>query len=490
MIKISSDASQSGLGAVLLMQQYDDWQPVAYASRSMTDAETRYAQIEKELLSITYACERFHQFVSGQAISVETDHKPLIALFQKPLNDCPLRIQRMMIRLQRYTLNVMYTPGKLMHTADTLSRGVDPKEPANTKMDDEVEAYVDMITSALPVADGKMELIKSETTKDDTLETLGKTIIDGWPNCKQDCSPVIQEYWNCRAELSVVEGVIYKGSKIVIPKSLRGDMLKKIHAGHLGIEKCKKRAREVMYWPRINQDVTNEVSNCSTCLKYQASNPAEPLKPHPVPDRPYQKVGADLFVSGGKDYIVVTDYFSLYPEVCRLHTTTAETLITSMKAIFSRHGVPSEVFTDNGPQFANMKFRQFATEWDFIHTTSSPHYPQSNGLVEKSVQTVKRLMGKARDSDTDFYQSLLVYRTTPLECGVSPAQLLMGRRLRSNLPIQTDLLKTNEGNSVKKFKEQQKTKQKFYYDRGTKNLPELHAGDQVRFKDKTNTCSK
>jgi len=306
-------------------------------------------------------------------ISVETDHKPLIALFQKPLNDCPLRIQRMMIRLQRNTLNVMYTPGKLMYMADTLSRAVDPKEPANTKMDDDVKAYVDMITSALPVADGKMELIKTETNKDDTLGTLCKTIIDGWPNCRRDCSPVIQEYWNCRAELSVVKGIIYKGSKIVIPKSLRGDMLKKIHAGNLGIEKCKKRGREVMYWPRINQDVTNEMSNCSICLIYQASNPAEPLKPHPVPDRPSQKVGVDLFVSGGKDNIVVADYYSLHPEVCRLHTTTAETVITSRKAIISRHGVPSEVFTDNGPQFSNMRFRQFATEWDFVHTTSSPH---------------------------------------------------------------------------------------------------------------------
>ncbi len=130
-IKISSDASQSGLGAVL-MQTYGDWQPIAYASRSMTDAETRHAQIEKELLSITYACQTFYQFVSGQAISDETDHKPLIALFQKPLNDCPLRIQRMMIQLQRYTLNVTYTPGRLMYTADTLSRAVDPKEPGNT----------------------------------------------------------------------------------------------------------------------------------------------------------------------------------------------------------------------------------------------------------------------------------------------------------------------------------------------------------------------
>ncbi|CAI5671480.1 unnamed protein product [Oreochromis niloticus] len=260
-IKSSSDASQSGLGAVLL-QKYDEWQPVAYASRSMTDAETRYAQIEKELLSITYACERFHQFVSGQAISAETDHKPLIALFQKPLNDCPLRIQKMIIRLQRYTLNVMYTPGKLMYTADTLSRAVDPNEPANTKMDDDVRAYVSMVTSALPVAEGKMELIRTETSKDGTLQALRKTIIDGWPSCKQSCSPVIQEYWNCRAELSVVDDVVFKGGKIVIPKSLRGEMLKKIHAGHLGMEKCKRRAREVMYWPRINQDVTNEVSNC------------------------------------------------------------------------------------------------------------------------------------------------------------------------------------------------------------------------------------
>lgn len=149
---------------------------------------------------------------------------------------------------------------------------------------------------------------------------------------------------NAKRELSVVDGIIYKGSKIVIPKSLRGDMIKKIHTGHLGIEKCKKRAREVMYLLWINQDVTDEVSKCSICLRYQTSNPAELLKPHPVPDRPYQKVGADLFVSGGKDYIVVTDYYSLYPEVCRLHTTTAETVITSMKAIFSRHGVPSGSF--------------------------------------------------------------------------------------------------------------------------------------------------
>jgi transposase InsO family protein len=128
-----------------------------------------------------------------------------------------------------------------------------------------------------------------------------------------------------------------------------------------------------------------------------------------------------------------------------MQATTAEAVITSMTVIFSRHGVPSEVFTDNGPQFFSTSFAHFAEEWSFVHTTSSPHYPQSNDLAEKSVQTVKRLLCKAKDIGADFYQSLLVYSTTPLGCGISPAQLLMGRRLRSNLPIQENLLKTKEG---------------------------------------------
>lgn len=138
--------------------------------------------------------------------------------------------------------------------------------------------------------------------------------------------------------MSVVDNIIYKESKIVIPKSLRHDMLNKIHAGHLGIEKCRKRACEVIYWPQINQDIANEMSDCSTCLRYQASNPTEPFKLHSVPDRPYQKVGADLFECAGGDFIVVTYYYSMYPEVSRLCTTTAVVVITSTKAIFARHG--------------------------------------------------------------------------------------------------------------------------------------------------------
>lgn len=489
-MKISSDASKTGLGAVLLQKYEEDWQPVAYASRSMTGAETRYAQIEKELLSITFASERFHQFIAGQTVSVETDHKPLIALFLKPLNDCPLRIQRLMIKLQRYTLNVSYIPGKFMYTADTLSRAVDPKAPAINKTAEEVQAYVNMVTLSLPVADAKMQLIREETEKDQTLKQLKQVVLTGWPQVRQQCVSDIQEYWNCRAELTVVDDMIYKGSKIVIPKSLQKMMLEKVHEGHLGMEKCKRRAREVMFWPRINKEISDLVSLCQTCLKYRPRNPSEPLMPHPVPQRPYQKVGADLFTCNNKDFLIVTDYYSLYPEVCGLSSTSAENVITCMKSIFSRHGIPTEVFTDNGPQFSCASFKTFSDAWDFVHTTSSPHFPQSNGLAEKSVGIVKKLMRKAKDSRSDFYKALLVYRSTPLECGYSPSQLLMGRRIRSNLPVKEELLEIEEGRRVRQHKESERSKQKIYYDMKVRHLPELHEGDGVRLKDKEDTWGK
>ncbi|XP_030854482.1 uncharacterized protein K02A2.6-like [Strongylocentrotus purpuratus] len=264
--KLSADASKDGIGAVLLQQYDQDWVPIAYASRSMTDAETRYAQIEKELLAITYACERFHQYIYGQQVEVETDHKPLIPLFVKSLGDCPLRIQRLLIRVQRYDLKVLYTPGKYMYTADTLSRAVDPKAELNAETEEDIRVYVDAIVKSMPVTSNKRNQIVEETKKDDQLQELLGIIRDGWPETKQQCPVRVREYWNIRSELSEADGIIFKGSKIVVPTTMRRFMLNKIHEGHLGIEKCKKRAREVIYWPRINTDITEMVLSCTSCL--------------------------------------------------------------------------------------------------------------------------------------------------------------------------------------------------------------------------------
>uniref|UniRef100_A0A8C4SL18 Integrase catalytic domain-containing protein n=1 Tax=Erpetoichthys calabaricus TaxID=27687 RepID=A0A8C4SL18_ERPCA len=229
---------------------------------------------------------------------------------------------------------------------------------------------------------------------------------------------------------------------------------------------------------------------CQIVQHVFGTNPKFPLKPHPVTQRPYQKVGADLFTCDQKDYLIVTDYYSLYPEVCGLSKATAENVIVCMKSIFSRHGVPEEVFTDNGLQFSNASFKAFADSWEFFHNTSSPHFPQSSGLVEKSVGIVKKIMCKAKDCGGDFYKALLAYHSSPLECGYSPAYLLLGRRICSNLPVKDDLLYTWDGEEMRQFKEKQQTKQKMYFDRGTQQLPELCEGDSVRFKDNTNTWTQ
>ena len=163
-VKTSSDASNYGIDAVILQQHDGEWQPVAYVPRAMTSAETRYAQIEKELLSIMFACERFHQFIYGQTVISETDHKPLVHLFHKSLNDCPLGIQRLMTRLQKYSLKVSYTPRKCMHTADALSRARDPNE-AQSSTEEDVQVYVNMVTSNMPVSSERMDQLRCETEK-------------------------------------------------------------------------------------------------------------------------------------------------------------------------------------------------------------------------------------------------------------------------------------------------------------------------------------
>eukprot|EP00057_Strongylocentrotus_purpuratus_P012550 XP_011667024.1 PREDICTED: uncharacterized protein K02A2.6-like [Strongylocentrotus purpuratus] len=279
-----------------------------------------------------------------------------------------------------------------------------------------------------------------------------------------------------------------KGSRIVVPSTMKKQMLDKIHEGHLGIEKCKRRAREVLYWPRINQDITEMVQNCNSCLMYKPKQQTESLKPHTVPNRPWEKIAADLFTLNNKDYMVIVDYYSQFIEVCPLSTTTSKTVITKMKEVFSRQGTPSELVTDNGPQLASKEFKNFAQDWDFCHTTTSPYHPQSNGLAENAVKIVKNLIRKCQDSRQDVYRALQVYRSSPLECGKSPAELLYNRRLRSNLPMVDKLLDPQHINpqQVRERKEGQKVKQKERYDKHARDLPELNIGQTVRLQNMHN----
>jgi transposase InsO family protein len=480
-IRISSDASSFGIGFVLLQRHGNFWKPVAYGSRSMTEAEKKYAQIEKELLAITVACEHYHQFIFGTRFCVETDHQPLVSICAKALNDCPIRIQRLLLRLQKYDFDIAHTAGKHMYVADALSR-CKTSDTATRSIEDDVEIYVNMVIESMPMSERRMRELQEESARDHEMTMLSALIADGWPERKSECEPCMQPYFNLRGELSCANGLVLRGSKIVVPGSLRAKFLEDVHQGHMGIEKCRRRARQCLYWPNMNADVEKLVVNCQHCIKYSASQSAEPLQPHDVPTRPFQKVGMDLgMLKTGKPFLVIIDYFSGYPEAMVMSSTTADAIIKVLKSTFARHGTPDVVMSDNGPQFVNRQFAEFARDWGFIHGTSSPRYPKSNGMAENAVKQVKHIIHKSMESGQDIYKSLLAYRNTPLQNGLSPAQMCMGRRLNEGLVMHPSLLSRDEYEMI--LDDKLNSRQKMKDDHDARNhvtdLPELDPGTPV-----------
>ena len=206
-------------------------------------------------------------------------------------------------------------------------------------------------------------------------------------------------------------------------------MLALIHASHLGITKCKQRAREALSWPGMNQQVHELVEDCPECNSHQNRQPSETLKPTKVPDLPWNELGSDLFEFEGHHYLLTVDYFSKYIEVDELTSeTTSAATINILKSQFGRHGIPEKLRTDNGPQYSSREFDSFCSDYQIDHITSSPHHPQSNGETERAVQTVKRMWKKCNDK----HLALLDCRTTPLaSCDLSPAQLLTPQQITS-----------------------------------------------------------
>ena len=479
-VTLQVDASQNGLGAALIQNQG----PVAYASKAMNDTQRRYAQIEKELLAVVFACKRFHQYVYGKTITVESDHKPLEAILKKPLSQAPSRLQKMLMQLQAYDINLVYKKGSEMYIADALSRAFPPEIiPEQFEEDIASERFIHLMSSESYVTDRKLQVIKDEIHTNETMQLLVQQIQDGWPDHKILVPSEVQPYYPYRQELTTEGGLIYKAHNILIPPSLRADTLQKLHQSHQGIEKTKRLARESIFWPGMNSKIEELVSNCSTCLHHASANQREPLHPHEIPSRPWQKVGTDLFDWNGKPHLIVVDYYSRYPEVSELRNTKARTVVNKTKSIFSRHGIPESVVSANGPQYSSEEYKQFANDYNFIHNTISPRYPQSGGLHEKTVQTVKNLLEKCKVANQDPYLALLDYRNTPID-GVTPAQALMSRRLRSPLPISQRKLNPKPVNrtTFHAARQQQQQQQRKHYDRTAKSLPPLEKGDTVRFR--------
>ena len=472
-LTLSVDASSKGIGAVILQEG----QPIAYGSRALTTAQQNYAQIEKEALAVVYGCTKFHYYIYGRPVLVESDHKPLQSIFAKPLMKAPLRLQRLLLTLQKYDLKVTYKPGKLMFLADALSRSY--LDETQEDLVPEVDVNVVSLNSHLPLSADRYSELQEHTANDTVLQALHKIVRSGWPESKTDLPDGLSVYWSFRDEITTVDGLLFKGSKLIVPKASQKRMLEDIHDSHLGIVKCKSRARDVIFWPGMSSQIEEMVSKCAICAELQNSNTKEPMTCAELLSRPWSRVASDIFTLHQSNYLLTVDYYSKWPEIMKMTELSSRYVISAFKSQFSKYGIPDELVTDNGPQYASKEFKDFAKEYGFVHTTSSPLYPQSNGQAERTVQTVKRLLKKSRDP----YQSLMDYRNTQIEgIGFSPAQMFLGRRIKTKLPTSAELLRSADDVQSKLKDIQLRTKQ--YYDsKAGSVLPKLHVGDTVMLKD-------
>ena len=482
--KIHADASAYGLGAIIYQKINGIWRPLAYASRSLTDVESRWAVIEKEMLAITFACSRFRDYIVGlPSLEIWTDHSPLVSLLNhKNIDELPIRLQRLRLRIAGLPFIVKYIKGSEQTSADCLSRA--PLKTINSsdiELHSVVDDYVVGFIKSFPASDEKLKLIIQKQKEDSTLSKIRKYCEFGWPNASK-LSISEKPFNSVSSELTIIKDILCKSNRIVVPDSLRVEMLDRIHEGHQGITKSLERLRSALWWPNCSSQVKDRISKCEVCCR-SIVNRAEPLIVGDFPNRPWEKIGVDLFFLNNKNYLIIVDYYSRWIETPLLTSTSSESVITQLKSIFSKYGIVDYLISDNGPQFSSYAFSEFAKNYGFTHVTSSPNYPQSNGEAERAVQLVKNMLKKCIESNGDPYLSLLSYRSTPLKNGYSPAELLMGRKLKTRLPILPSKLEPKLPDFSKLYKSEQKLRNynKNYTDkhRGAQFLPELKRGQKV-----------
>lgn len=383
---------------------------ICYASRSLSDVERRYSQTEKEALGLVWACEKFHQYIYGIEFELITDHRPLEFIYSKKSKPSA-RIERWVLRLQSYNFRVKYMPG---HTniADPLSRLVDKQKKTT---DTVAEDYIYFVAKeAVPQA-MSMKEIDRESETDEELKTVRQCIqTDKWEQCK------IASYRAVKNELTYLGNIVIRGTRIVIPKKLREQVIEIAHEGHQGIVKTKQRLRTKVWWPGIDAEAEKKCRSCHDCQLVSQPSVPEPMVRTKFPDAPWQDLAIDILgpVPTGESLLVVVDYFSRYFEVVIMNTVTTERIKKGLEPIFARHGLPISITSDNGSQFVSEEFQNYLTENGIEHRTVTPLYPQANGEVERQNRTLLKAMkithSKGQNWKDELPKFLLAYRSTPL----------------------------------------------------------------------------
>ena len=469
-LELQVDSSDYGLGATLLQ----DGRPLEYASRLLTPSERNWSQMEKELLAVVFGLTRFHQYTFGRPVLVLNDHKPLETILKKPLSKAPRRLQNLMLQVFQYDAIFKYEKGETLHIADFLSRA-----PIKTSvhaigldegMEDDMKRFPDKLILE----------VQTKTEADPVMSDLLKYIRRGWP-AKKDVPASLQPYFSIRDRLSCQGTLILMGERILIPPVMRSNIKKKLHSAHMGADSMIRRATQSVFWPGLRHEIKQMADSCEACAKFKPNNQKEPLKPQPVDDRPWSKVGVDLCELYGRTYLITVDFYSSFVEVDAMTSTSSADVVRKLKAHCARYGIFKELVTDQGPQFTSSAFRKWVCDWHIVHTMSSPYHHQGNGRAESAVKVVKNMLKRTLLSHGDQFEALLELRNTPRQdTGASPAQLVFGRTTRAFIPVlryDADISKED----LRRRRNRRQAQVKNSFDRTTRKLPRLSPNQPVWF---------
>ena len=434
--RVIADASPVGLGAVLVQEKNGESRAVCYASRSLSQVERRYSQTEKEALALVWACERFHLYLYGlPQFDLVTDHEALKVIYSRKSKPSA-RIERWVLRLQPYNYQVCYVPSR-KNIADALSRLTKIPASDQSLKDD---GYVRLVALHAVPAALRIKEIERVSAQDSELQAVRNCLIEGnWDNAPKSYLPV-------RNELTFIGHVILRGTRIVIPQSLRMRVVSLAHEGHQGVVKTKERLRTKVWWPAMDRDAERRCAECYGCQVVTKNVPPPPVKPTPLPNQPWEEVAVDLMgpLPSGEHLLVLVDYYSRWMEVDVIRTTSSKTIIHCLDAQFASHGIPKGLRTDNGSNLVSKEVEEYLKEMGIEHRYTTPLWPRANGEVERQNRSLLKSMRAAHAEGKNWREELnrffLAYRSTPHSTtGKSPAELLFRRKLTTKMPELVDV---------------------------------------------------